>query len=387
VGAFSQQTNLGQPDLGQEAAARMNRTDRLMGIVLELQARGELRAEDLAGTFEVSVRTIYRDVEALCETGVPVVATPGKGYRLMHGYFLPPLSFTADEAALLLLGGELVRDRVDPLLRTSAEEALRKLGSVLPPERRAEMERRRQGIYFASPVGPSDDRRLVLARRAIEDRRVVRLLYHAFLRDEPEPRDVEPLRLVHIGQTWHLAGYCRLRQGARLFRLDRIDRLEVLAERYTLGPRHALTARETRDITVFPEARVRFEPQMLRWVRERQPFTLLREEPGADAPGSDRPGVDASGSDTPGSDTSGSERDGWPVFVYALRDERELLTWLLTWGRGVEVLSPESLRASLADEARAMLARHAAPLAEEARLAASPVHAPHPLPAGPVPAT
>lgn len=57
----------------------MNRTDRLMGILLELQARGELRAEDLAGTFEVSVRTIYRDVEALCETGVPVVATPGKG--------------------------------------------------------------------------------------------------------------------------------------------------------------------------------------------------------------------------------------------------------------------------------------------------------------------
>ena len=95
----------------------MNRTDRLMGILLELQARGDLRAEDLAGTFEVSVRTIYRDVEALCETGVPIVATPGKGYRLMEGYFLPPLSFTADEAALLLLGGELVRDRVDRLLR------------------------------------------------------------------------------------------------------------------------------------------------------------------------------------------------------------------------------------------------------------------------------
>src|SRR3954470_1256928 len=128
-----------------------------MGILLQLQARGELRAEDLAGTFEVSVRTIYRDVEALCETGVPVVATPGKGYRLMEGYFLPPLSFTADEAALLLLGGELVRDRVDPLLRAAAEDALRKLASVLPPERRAEMERRRQGLFFASFSNPASN--------------------------------------------------------------------------------------------------------------------------------------------------------------------------------------------------------------------------------------
>src|SRR6476661_2832550 len=148
----------------------MNRTDRLLGILLELQARGELRAEDLAGTFEVSVRTIYRDVEALCETGVPVVATPGKGYRLMEGYFLPPLSFTADEAALLLLGGELVRDRVDPLLRKAAEEALRKLAGVLPADRRAEIERRRQGLFFASldrGAGQATDRRLVLARQAI----------------------------------------------------------------------------------------------------------------------------------------------------------------------------------------------------------------------------
>src|SRR5262245_60207173 len=151
-----------------------------MGILLELQARGELRAEDLAGTFEVSVRTIYRDVEALCETGVPIVATPGKGYRLMEGYFLPPLSFTADEAALLLLGGELVRVRVDPLLRQATEEALRKLAGVLPPERRAEMERRRQGMFFASAGSQADDRRLSLARRAVDERRVVRLVYHAF---------------------------------------------------------------------------------------------------------------------------------------------------------------------------------------------------------------
>src|SRR5438067_11522744 len=119
-----------------------------MGILLELQARVELRAEDLAATFEVSVRTIYRDVEALCETGVPVVDTPGKGYRLMEGYFLPPLAFSAPEAALLLLGGEFVRERVDPELRRAADEALRKLASVLPAHRREDVARRRDELLF-----------------------------------------------------------------------------------------------------------------------------------------------------------------------------------------------------------------------------------------------
>jgi len=313
----------------------MNRTDRLMGILLELQARGELRAEDLAATFEVSVRTVYRDLDALGETGVPIVATPGKGYHLMEGYFLPPVSFTADEAALLLLGGELVRDRVDPLLRQAAEDAIRKLAGVLPADRRAETERRRQGMVFASRGNRADDRRLVLARRAIDERRVVRLLYHALHRGQPEPRDVEPIRLVNLGDAWFLTGYCRLRQDARIFRLDRIDRLEVLDERYIPTARHAVGPPHERDLGSYPEARVRVDRDAIRWFRERQPDTLLREDREA----------------------------GGLVFVYAVRDELQLLTWLLSWGSAIEVLAPDWLRTRLADEARAVTARHAVPVA------------------------
>src|ERR671916_2248108 len=124
--------------------AAMNRTDRLMAMLLEFQARREVRAEDLARRFEVSVRTVYRDVQALSEGGVPIAALPGKGYRLLDGYFLPPLSFTADEAATLALGGGFVRDRVDAELRRAADEALRKLAAVLPAERWAEVGRRRR---------------------------------------------------------------------------------------------------------------------------------------------------------------------------------------------------------------------------------------------------
>src|SRR5437588_970923 len=86
----------------------MNRTDRLLAIILELQGKGWQRAEDLAETFETSKRTIYRDIQALGEAGVPVVSLPGRGYSLMKGYFLPPLSFTTDEATMLLLGSDLM---------------------------------------------------------------------------------------------------------------------------------------------------------------------------------------------------------------------------------------------------------------------------------------
>lgn len=330
----------------------MNRTDRLLGILLELQAHGEQRAEDIARTFEVSVRTIYRDMEALSETGVPVVATPGKGYRLMEGYFLPPLSFTPAEAALLQLGGEFVRDRVDPELRRAAEGALLKLAGVLPQGRRDEVARRRDELLFTTtrrqtgpsgappesgigprvPSGGGDDERLARIRAAIGERRVLRLLYHTYRRPAPEPREAEPVKLVYLADAWHLAAYCRLRRASRLFRLDRIDSFDVLEERFTPGERHVVGPDPSSVWDELPEAHVRLDPAVQRWVREQPPFFFRREE----------------------NDIAG------PVVVVSLRDERAVLSWLLSWGAAVEVLDPPYLRTRLADEARLILARHAA---------------------------
>jgi predicted DNA-binding transcriptional regulator YafY len=168
-------------------------------------------------------------------------------------------------------------------------------------------------------------------RSAIQERQLVRLNYHAYRRPGAEWRDVEPTSLVYFGQTWHLAGYCRLRQAPRLFRLERIDRLELLGERFELGPRHEQPGpRDTWKASAV-EARVRFEPTVERWVRERQPFTFVREE------------VDAAGS----------------IFVYGLRDDADgLLSWLLAWGEAVTVLDPPELRARLVAVARTLLERH-----------------------------
>ncbi len=89
----------------------MNRMDRLFGLVVLLQHRKRLRAEDLASEFGVSRRTIYRDIYALNAAGVPIVSLPGEGYELMEGYFLPPLVFSVAEASALVLGARLLRNQ------------------------------------------------------------------------------------------------------------------------------------------------------------------------------------------------------------------------------------------------------------------------------------
>src|SRR6267154_272683 len=129
----------------------MNRTDRLLAIILELQGKGRQRAEDLAETFETSKRTIYRDIQALGEAGVPVVSIPGQGYSLMKGYFLPPLSFTSDEATMLLLGGDLMVQSFDAQYRAAALSAMRKIESVLPEKLRDEVHYLQSSIRFIIP--------------------------------------------------------------------------------------------------------------------------------------------------------------------------------------------------------------------------------------------
>ena len=131
----------------------MNRTDRLLAIVLELQRKGARRAEDLAATFETSKRTIYRDIQALCESGVPVVAQPGVGYSLVEGYFLPPVSFNVDEATMLLLGADSASQNFDAQYRDAAASAGRKIEAVLSEKLRGEVEYLRGNIADASRKG------------------------------------------------------------------------------------------------------------------------------------------------------------------------------------------------------------------------------------------
>ncbi len=320
----------------------MNRTDRLLAIVLELQGKGERRAEDLAALFETSKRTIYRDIAALCEAGVPIRAAPGRGYSLMEGYFLPPLSFTGDEAVTLLLGGDYMAQNFDAQYRAAAESAGRKIAAALPGRLREEVQALQGGIRFIASFGDNPDRPAELAtlqrlRRAILERRTVRFRYHARHPPQGAPattiRQVDPYGLVHLTGSWYLAAWDHGRRDIRHFRLDRIDALEPLERTFTRPPGFAIGRREggedgDRDVTI----RALFDPEVARWVREARSFYVVDEREGDDPPGL--------------------------LVTLRVRQEREVLGWLLGWGRHVRVLEPESLRRRLAEETGAMLRNH-----------------------------
>ena len=189
----------------------MNRTDRLLAIVLELQGKGWQRAEDLAGTFETSKRTIYRDIQALGEAGVPLISTPGRGYSLMEGYFLPPLSFSTDEATMLLLGSDFMAQNFDAQYRSAAQSASRKIEGVLPEKLRDEVRYLQGSIRFVAsePRETFDEPQMLQQlRRAIIERVTVRFRYHTrHAQDgkaEESQRYADPYGLVHFNAGWTL---------------------------------------------------------------------------------------------------------------------------------------------------------------------------------------
>ncbi len=212
----------------------MRRADRLFQIVQLVRGRRLSTAEFIARRLEVSVRTVYRDIADLQRQGVPIEGEAGVGYRMRAGFDLPPLMFTRDEAQALVAAVRLAQPRLDETLAARAESALSKILAVLPAAARAAAE---SLAVYAPPVGPdaATRRRLEQLRLAAEARHVVRLVY-LDLKGERSERRLRPLGSFFWGQVWTLAAWCELRQAFRSFRVDRIEALEVLDERFRDEP-------------------------------------------------------------------------------------------------------------------------------------------------------
>ncbi len=212
----------------------MRRADRLFQIVQMLRRRRVTTAAQLASALAVSERTIYRDIDDLSASGVPILAEAGVGYALAKGFDLPPLMFTRAEVEAIVLGARIVRAWADPALAKAADEALAKVEGVLPPALR---DRIPQAEIFAPDfhIDAENRARLQPLRESIAGRRKLRLAYQDGAGAASE-RVVRPLGLFFWGTTWTLGAWCELRAGFRTFRTDRIASLEVLADPFEPEP-------------------------------------------------------------------------------------------------------------------------------------------------------
>jgi len=212
----------------------MRRADRLFQLVQLIRGRRLTTAAFLAQRLEVSERTVYRDVADLQHQGVPIEGEAGVGYRLGVGFELPPLMFTQDEASALVAAARLAQSWVDPALARDIEAGLGKILSVLPPAARVSAE----ALALYAPALGLDDvmgARLQALREAVQARQKLRLNYRDVSGDASE-RTVRPLGCFYWGKVWTLSTWCELRNDFRGFRVDRMDAVEVLPDRFRDEP-------------------------------------------------------------------------------------------------------------------------------------------------------
>lgn len=201
----------------------MRRADRLFQLVQILRNKRLVTARELAERLEVSERTIYRDIQDLSLSGVPVEGEAGVGYHLRYSLDIPPLMFSAAEIEALVAGARMIKAWGGTELGQSAESVLDKITAVIPAELKEHIDNSK---LFALRFGPREDIESTLdqCRNAIDKNHYLQLRYKR-ADDELSQRDIKPLGLFFWGNTWTLCGWCELRDDFRSFRLDRMQEI------------------------------------------------------------------------------------------------------------------------------------------------------------------
>ncbi|EJS65097.1 MULTISPECIES: helix-turn-helix transcriptional regulator [Bacillus] len=311
----------------------MNRTDRLLTILIELQRRQTVTAQSLAEKFETSIRTIYRDMGALSESGVPLFAMPGHGYSLMDGYFLPPIQLTPEEAVTLLLGGDYIEKTFTSSFSVHAQSAKEKLEVVLPTDQQKKVKELRGTFRFLSPIFSHKqseqeklEKQLILLQESIQKEQAISFSYRKPRETTKIKRTVHPYGLVNISGIWYVVSHCLLRKQIRNFRLDRMEELQREQEFFTKPEDFSLQEYQpesNRTVMIH----LLFPAHIAHKIIESRYFFIESYE----------------------------HRDnGFHVFLKS-RNIDEVFQWVLSWGSQVQVLEPKILSEKIRNEAKKML--------------------------------
>jgi len=261
----------------------VNRIDRLHAILTHLQSKKKVKAREVADRFQISLRTVYRDVKALEESGVPVIGEAGSGYTIMEGYRLPPVMFTQEEASALLMGAKLAEQLTDASVKKYFDAALFKIKAILRTTDKDYVDQLTDHIEVLQSRLPADhtsNQYLAAMQKAIVDKKVIFLRYQANSHEEITERLVEPIGLCYYSLNWHLIGWCRLRNGYRDFRLSRIVRVQLKEE--TFKNAHPSLKEYIKTMTWnsdLQEVVVRFKKNVTRHIQDQKYFYgFVREE-------------------------------------------------------------------------------------------------------------
>ncbi len=311
---------------------RVSKLWRILRIFTLIEGSSGISARDLAAKCEVSVRTVYRDVDLLKLAGIPIYSD--KGYRVQETFFLPAVQFGLQEILSLIMGAQLLgRQKGSPLER-GMDGAMEKIYAVLPPALRetALTESRR----FTPAHEPSVDYRdqspiLEILASCCEANHCVRIEYHSLARDEVTTRAVDPYGFLYRSNALYLVGHCHLRDQIKIFKVDRIHNAKGLPESFQLPPEFDL-GEYMRDawgvVRGEPQhVAIRFAPALAHFVKE---STWHPSQTCEDLP------------------------DGSAILRFKVGGLMEIASWLMGFSGEAEVLEPAELRSMLLEQARAI---------------------------------
>lgn len=203
----------------------LNRFDRIVAMLIHLQSSRVVKAQELAGRFQVSLRTVYRDIRSLEASGVPISGEAGVGYSIMEGYRLPPVMFTREEASSFVAAEKLMQRFSDKALGAFYESAMYKVKSVMKgnaKDRVAALETQiwinpAQELFNKNTPDAMD-----VLLDSIAEKKQVALQYQSLYSDESTDRTIEPVGLFNENNYWYIMAYCHLRADYRQFRTDRM---------------------------------------------------------------------------------------------------------------------------------------------------------------------
>lgn len=300
------------------------RNERLFALILRIQSKPKQSARQLADYFGVTERTIYRDLEFLGRSNVPVTYDERGGYALVKGFTLPPLSFTAQEAVAMLTGLALLRLQPDAALHKDADRVEDKVKQVLSAPLLKFLEALQDKVVvdpYEQVRPPALDARtswFSLAEAAVQRRRV-KMVYHVEDRNENTERAIDPLVLVYFGFRWNVIAFDHLRGEVRNFRLDAIRSLKILQTTFETPDFNLPTYLASRNNRAGQSIKLTFSPRAWERARRELPAPLLEET---------------------------SREDGYHITL-RLDNLDFLAGWLLQFGTEVHVIEPEALRSTL----------------------------------------
>lgn len=264
------------------AADTTKRFDRIVSIFVQLQSKRVVRAKELSERFGVSLRTIYRDIKSLEQAGVPVFGEAGTGYSIVEGFRLPPIQFTKEEVMGFVGAEKLMEKFVDKTLAGHFKTGIYKIKAVL---RMSEKDwastvenqivmRQHQNTPFNDQV---PDALSVLFESIAQSKKVL-LNYKGVQDDRPSERPIEPVGMFHLHNYWYLMAFCDLRQDYRQFRLDRIERLQLLPHLFERTHPPLDTFLEEKKKSPTTEVRIAVRKTVARYMQwERKYYGFIEE--------------------------------------------------------------------------------------------------------------